>query len=390
MRSAPAGQSAYATLIFGRSPASALLILGASCFDIAAGAAGLVAVTAATSVARILGYRDDLIQGGFFGYNALLCGLALGHLQPFTGWLLAKAIVAGVVAALLTASLSESLDRLYRLPVLALPFVITLSALAPVLGTHAADTRIDRWVLPNLPIQLPPWATETLKAFAAIVFRDSTAAGLLVLLAFVVTSRVATLFGFVGVGLASLLGWFTAPHYHLTFIHVARYNSLLVCVALGCIFHLPSWLSLVWASFGALLAAWLCLVMGPAFAQLNWPLLAWPFVIVTLPMLRALALGKPGFVPRPVLLVHQNPEQHDAVGIHQHDRRRIRGCADRPARYACRSSRRKRWRPARSPCGCRRRCRSAFPAKSVLSSRRPARNARASSRRCPGIRRRRE
>src|SRR5512142_2375393 len=78
------GLRAYSALLFGRSVASALLLLGASCFDPTAGAAGLAAIVASAATVHALGYRRYLADTGYYAANSLLCGLALGHAQPLS------------------------------------------------------------------------------------------------------------------------------------------------------------------------------------------------------------------------------------------------------------------------------------------------------------------
>ena len=307
---ARAGLRAYAALLFGRSAASAALVLGASCFDVVAGTAGVVAILASVVTVRTLGYRRDLAETGYFSVNPLLCGLALGHLQPFSWLLFGKAFVIGIVATLLTAGLSELLGRVAQLPVLALPFVLTSGALATFSGVRSASLGYGRWCVPNLPFHLPETVAVTLRAFGGIVFQPTTAAGLLVFLAVFIGSRIAAVLGILGIALASLVGMLASPHYDLVWIQAARYNSLLVCLALGAIYFVPSFASVTWASLGALIAAWLTLSIGPLLSQWDWPILAWPFVIVTLAMLRGISLRRPGFPPEVALLPGETPERN--------------------------------------------------------------------------------
>jgi murein DD-endopeptidase MepM/ murein hydrolase activator NlpD/urea transporter/cytochrome c-type biogenesis protein CcmH/NrfG len=309
-REAVAGLNAYSALLFSRNAASALLVLGASCFDPGAGAAGLVAIIAAAATVRTLGYRRDLADSGYFAVNPLLCGLALGHVQPLSYLLLIKAFVLGAAATLLAAGLSELLGRLAQLPALVLPFVLTSSTLAPLLGVRSGAPMQGHLSVPDLPVRMPEFVSSTLRAFGGIVFQPTTAAGLLVLLALVLGSRITALFAILGVALASLVGMIASPHYQLGWIQSARYNSLLVCIALGAVYFVPSRASIAWASFGALLTAWLTLSMGPLFAQWDWPVLAWPFVVVTLVILRAIALRRPGYPPQATPLAGENAERN--------------------------------------------------------------------------------
>lgn len=310
LRQISLGLRAYASLLFGRRLASALLVFGAACFEPSAGAAGVVAVIAAALTVRALHYRRDLADAGYFSVSSLLCGLAAGHLQPISWLLLAKAFLLGSAAALLTAGLAEFLARLARIPVLVLPFVLTAGTLAPLLSLQSGASFCPRMSVPDLPVQLPAAVSAILRAFGAIVFQPTTAAGLLILLALLVESRIGAALAVWGIALASLLGLLVSPHVHASWIQAARYNSLLVSLAIGAVYFVPSYASLGWATFGALVTAWLTFSIGPIFAQWQWPLLAWPFVLVALPMLRAIDLRQAGCPPKNASLSGESPESN--------------------------------------------------------------------------------
>jgi len=304
------GLRAYAALIFGRSTAVGLLMLGASSLDLVAGLTGILAVISARIVVSLLGYRRDLAEQGFFGYNALLCGLALGHGQPLTPILVGEAVVLGVAATLLTASLSEWLDRVWGLPSLVLPFVLVMSFPWQKLPTRRYSVLVGAAAVPDLPIQLPSICADVLRALGSIVFNPTTSAGVLVLLAGLLASRILAMFSVLGVAVAMLLGRFTFSHLDPIWIQTAGYNSLLACAALGTVFFVPSVSAAIGATLGALASAWLTFVMAPTFTRLGVPLLAWPFVIVTLLILRALALRHPGRAPHPPALPNANGESN--------------------------------------------------------------------------------
>jgi len=303
------GLSEYAGLIFGRSTAVGLLVLGASSLDVVAGLTGILGVISGRITVALLGYRSDLAERGFFGYNSLLCGLALGHGQPLTTVLVGEAVVLGVAATLLTASLSEWLERVWGLPSLVLPFVLVMSFPWQSLPARRCAVLVEAVAIPDLPIQLPRLCSDVLRTLGGIVFNPTTSAGLLVLLAALLTSRILAMFSLLGVAVAMLLGRFTFSSLDPMWVQSAGYNGLLVCAALGTVFFVPSIASAFWAVVGAFVSAWLTLGLSPTFARLGVSLLAWPFVVVTLLMLRALALRRPG-APHSPALPHANGESN--------------------------------------------------------------------------------
>jgi len=288
---------AYSALVFGRSTATGVLVFGASCFDLGAGTAGFGAVLGALCTAEALGYRRDLTHRGHFGFNAVLCGLALGHGHCVTVLILVKAALLGSVAAIVTASLSQFLNQRFRLPVLALPFVLITSLLDLAVGSAQSIHQSSFVGVPDLPVHLPVPVAGALRAFGSVVYSPTTAAGALVFLGALLTSRFLAGFGLLGVGIASLLVDLSRSPVDQMWLLPANYNALLVSSSLGCVFFVPSLASFAWACVSAIFTTWLALTLGPLLARVGLPVLAWPFVIIVFAGLAVLARRSPGRAP---------------------------------------------------------------------------------------------
>lgn len=303
--------NAYAALLFGRGSAIGWLLLGASCFDVNSGVSGFFALLGAGAVVRLLGYRRDLADQGFFGTSALLCGLAMGHGHALSAVLVCVVLVAGAIAALLTAALSELCNRVFYLPILVLPFLITTTLLQPVTSALClAPGRMGIPAIPDLPAQLPALLAFVVKSFGAIIFQPTTSAGLLVLIASLLYSRIATGYGAWGVYVASLVVHYLSPQAEPMIVQAAGYNGLLASIALGATFFVPSLGSLLWATLGSLAASGLALSLGRQNPQMESAILAWPFVIVSLTLLRALGLRSPHRAPAPPALPFSSAEDN--------------------------------------------------------------------------------
>ena len=302
--------SAYATVVFGQRVVVGVLVLVATCVVPGRGVAGAVAVIAATVTARSLGYRVDAIRSGHYGYSALLVALAASLHHPCDARLLVLVALAGVLAALATAVLADALHRGAALPVLALPFVLLASVLAPALAALPATApgALDR-PLVELVFALPEPIDAVLRAFGAIVLRAHVARGRVVLAAVLAHSRIATALAVIGIAcayaMADVLGVAGAP------VLAMAYNAALAAMAIGAVFFVPGRASLVAGALAALSAAWLAVgmaaLLGP-IAAVGVGLLAWPFVIVSAVMMRALQLRAPDRAPYPGPLPGATPE----------------------------------------------------------------------------------
>jgi urea transporter len=294
----------YAAVLFIPKAVTGTLLLAATCFEPTVAVAGLLAAVAGTAVVSSLGYRRELVETGFYAINALLSGLTLGHGRPPSAGLLLMAAFVGMVAALVTAVLAELFDRLARLPVLALPFVVTTSLLWPVLNGYAGDRMAPSpFRVPDLPFVLPHLVVYGLRICGSIVLLPSTSVGLLVLLAIITHSRLAATFGLMGVALSAALGDWLSPHADPTWLEAAGYNAMLTTMAIGAVFFVPSFSSTLWAAIAGGLSVWLTLAVEPTAARIGWPVLAWPFVLVALTTLRALGLRDPSRGPQAPLLL---------------------------------------------------------------------------------------
>ncbi len=301
----------YAAVLFGTDWRVGLLLLAMTLMRPASGVGGLLALAAANITALALGYRIDAVRAGLYGYNALLLGLAvLGGrgLDPTTA---ALVTLAGAGAALLTAVLGDALQRGLNLPVLVLPFVILGSLLTPALdtlGPRTAAVFLENRPLFDLTLPLPEPALALLRSFGALFFQSSPAAGLVVLGAALAVSRIGTVAMLVGVLTAALmmrvLHAGSVPGLAMT----ATYNGALAGLAVGAVLFVPSRASMIAAVGAAALAAWLSMTLSALFARLGLPLLAWPFVLVTLVTVRALHLRAPDRPPFGPVLPGLSPE----------------------------------------------------------------------------------
>ncbi|HEY3255036.1 MAG TPA: urea transporter, partial [Polyangiaceae bacterium] len=298
----------YGLLTFGGSALSGFLLLVATFERPEAALLGLFAVLVAQGVASLCGYARDTVASGYYGYNALLVGLALAHSEPLSVRIALLVGGGALLAALLSAVLGD-LTRSFGLPVLALPFVLVTSL---VWHTTLAPGALPFWLAPDAPgAAQAAFAKTVLAGLGAIVFRPSELGGALVLLAVVLHSRitaVALLAGsLIGAAVARELGGGN-PALMLP----AAYNGALTCSALGAVFYVPSRASLWVGAAGAALAGWLSAAFMLPFAPLSVPVLAWPFVLITLAAMRALGLRAPGRVPIVAHLPGAAPEANVA------------------------------------------------------------------------------
>jgi len=295
---------AYAAVAFCGSVPAGLILAAATFLAPARGALGLLAVLAADLTARRLGWRDDLRRAGYYGFNALLVGLWLAQREAPSVRLALLVVVAAGAATALTGVLGERCAR-GGLPVLALPYLLVATLLAhPAVPGAAAPLGADAAALATDGASR---LDQILAALGGLVLQPTRGGGLLVLAGVLLWSRLLglTLLGGATLGVAVAHAWCSGEP---GVVLAAGYNAALTAAALGAVLFVPDRQGLSLAIVGAMAAAWLSAAWLHPLAPRALPVLAWPFVLVTLVAVRALSLRSPGRAPWPALLPAASPE----------------------------------------------------------------------------------
>lgn len=297
----------YSSVLFSSNIWVGVLVLAATLSRPERGAFGILAALAALLFARALGYRNDLVQAGYYGYNALLVGLLLAQGTASGLTLVGLVLIAAAATTLLSAALGSALLA-SGLPVLALPFVL--------FGTLVGHTPFSPEQPPWLasggalePTAAEPLVHLLLRSVGCVVFEPTLAAGVLVLGGLLFWSRIAA----AALTLGTLTGLLVAREFVPEDPSVAlacAYNAGLTALALGAVFFVPSRASMLIAFGSAVLASWLSIAFLSPLAPVAVPVLAWPFVGVTLLTLRGLNLRAPGRAPLPAPLSAAAPERN--------------------------------------------------------------------------------
>lgn len=296
---------AYAQILFSRSWWVGGILLIATWTSPSLGAPALAGVLLTQALALAMGYDRDAVRAGTLSYNALLVFLGLAAVVRGAEWW-ALAPLGAALSLLAHVGLEGGIRYHLRLPVLSIPFVGVSWALLSLLV--AAREQVVVLDLPMLAAAPIPWGNSLLQSFGAILFMPHWIPGALVALALGLHSRIGAthaLFGWVGAwALARALG---IPE--VTFVGAVGFNALLVGVALGGVYLVPSAASAAVALGGGALSAGLSLALLEALRPWGLPPLTAPFNAVALLTLYALAMRA---TPRGVVAVDRvesSPEE---------------------------------------------------------------------------------
>lgn len=301
---------AYAQVLFSSRLDVGALLLGASFVVPSVGLVGLGGALLAGALALALGFDRESVRSGALGYNALLVFLGMGAMLDRSPAFCALALVAAAGTVLVHAATSAALAWHLRLPALSLPFVLAgWLVLATVPHLRGMALRSHPPALELGAFAGPPWLDLLLKALGGIFFQPHWTAGLLVLAALALHSRISVVHALVGFGVGQLLERYVLALPGPGLLETAGFNLVLTAVVLGGVYYVPGPASLVVAAGGALAAGLLSVALGTLLAPVGMPVLAMPFNVVVLGTLYALAQRTRQTGPRPADRAAVSPEE---------------------------------------------------------------------------------
>lgn len=297
----------YAQLVFSRDRSVGALLLLATALAPSRGLTGLLSVLLALATARALALAPELIDGGQLSYNALMLGLAVAaHAPPSPASvaLLAAAVVASVGVSV---ALHGLLGVGHGLPSLTLPFLAVYYALLGALPpAHAVA-----WSTPDLLASLSPTGVPGafLRSLGALLCVPRADAGAVVLAALLVHSRIAG-----ALCVTAFSCCFTLAARHLgadaPLALTAGLNGMLVAVALGAVWFIPSVASYAVGLVGALVTGAVSVGLAARFERMGLPVLITPFNLAVPLALLVLRQRVADAAPHAVDFAPGTPEQN--------------------------------------------------------------------------------
>ncbi len=300
----------YSQILFCRSHAVGLLLMLAGVVAPGLALAGLASVLLATGMARLLNLSEDQVRSGLFGYNALLVGLGGTALLPPGPAALLLTALAVVASVFVTAALHSALGSTFNLPVLTVPFLLVF----PLLMAAATTLGMTVGKLGSDPVAaylgLPGPVNLFLQSLGAVFFLPRVDAGLLVLAALVVYSRVGVVLAVLGFSISQLLGMTLAGQPSELLPVVLGYNFILTAVALGGVWFVPSVWSFLFAGAGVAVGGLICLGLIPLLSWNGLSVLILPFNLTVLMLLYAMRQRVLDRAPKAVDFLLGTPEEN--------------------------------------------------------------------------------
>jgi len=300
--------NSYGMLFFSKNKIFSLLILLVSFFTPFTGASGLTALIVALVAAHALGFGKEQIQNGLLTYSVVLFGLGFG-----TNFEMGAAfILLLIIGALLTLFLSVSLNAVFNkkgLPALSLAFIISTGIIIVAsksfegigltqrhiywfnemyaLGGSTlvnAIQQIENWTMPD-------YVAGFFRSMSAILFQVNIATGIILAIGLLIYSRIAFILMLLGYTVAIAFN-FAMGGFHptdMTYYNMGT-NFMLVAVALGGFYLIPSIRSFLWILITVPIAYLLVVGVGGVLFKIGVPVFSLPFCLVVILFLYMLQL----------------------------------------------------------------------------------------------------
>eukprot|EP00979_Chaetoceros_neogracilis_P010891 scaffold2612_cov267-Chaetoceros_neogracile.AAC.84 len=304
-------------VFFCNSPGTGLFILtGLFVQSITVATYGTLGLITGNIVAVILGFDRGLISSGLFGYNSVLCGLAIG---TFHGEYDLYPIFATICVSILSVIFFVAMGKLlsiYKSPPLTLPFNVAthMFLIGVSIMRNVSMTPVGEPALPEFndaPYQDLIGPREfffgTLRGIGQVFLANDVVCCALILGGIAVCSRYLAFAAFVGSLLGNGISVLAGADNDMIEQGLCGYNSSLTLAAIA-LFYVPSFGSFVLGSMAVVftvLAQFACSIL---FMPYGLPVMTVPFCIITLAMI--LVQGTTDIIISVPLASITIPEEH--------------------------------------------------------------------------------
>jgi urea transporter/murein DD-endopeptidase MepM/ murein hydrolase activator NlpD len=250
---------------------------------------GLLGVFAAVIFAQLTQLGKLYLDNPPFLFNPLLAGLSVGYLFQLSPAAIFLAFVAGIMAFVLTWTLSHVLQTFFYLPVLSLPFII-VSWIIHLAAYHYAGLKTAIVPAYAYSIGWPLPLEGFLRTLGLIFFLPNVWVGIAVISLLLVNSRIQLLLAAVGYFLGTTIRGILTGTFAYVYYDPAALNFILVALAIGGFYLLPSPRSYILAAISVGLVALLGEAISVFWAAVALPVHALPYNIITMLLIYLLGL----------------------------------------------------------------------------------------------------
>lgn len=315
--------NAYATVLFSDNWGIGLALMALTFFSPIIALAGVFALLCALLASRMLGYEGWDSAQGVLAFNSLLVGLAIGYYYPYSGWttlnlhFFGLLAIASIVTMFLYIGLNYLCQSLFKMPSLSLAF--SISALFfwyyLVRSGYFSGLNFQKPLIFQHNLQLSWFWRDYFVSMGSIMFVPDLVVGILLAMVLLMITRIGFMLSLMGWSICYLLMQYAniGSSYGIFF---PGFNLILISMAVGSVFLIPSKSSYLLAIFATVTGFLLAFAMSgkyyytdlmtPRPSFLNLPIFALPMNIVVIGLIYSLRLR----------LQHRSPILNDYGILH--------------------------------------------------------------------------
>ncbi len=265
----------------------AIFLLALFIGGVTAGAAATVGVISSTVAAYLLGFSEDDIDAGLYGFNGTLVGPCLFLFLEHSPQLWLYVVLASILSSVVLAAFMRILQP-YNVPASTSPFVLTCWMF--LLAVYAFDSFSRGPVLPPPAIpsavtgagMLPGdmWFTALTKGVAEVMFADSIIVGILFLIGIAIVSLRGALMAMGGTIVGVVVPLLLGANQGMIEMGLYSFNPVLTMMAVGWVFLKPTGRSAILAVLAGILTVVCQAGLANFLTPIGLPTLTFPFVLV--------------------------------------------------------------------------------------------------------------
>lgn len=299
--------NSYAQIFFSNDRWFGILLIIASFIDPYVGISGFIAVLVSQFFALWLGFSQENVRNGVYGFNSVMVGLVMGALFKQSPQFFVLLVFISLFTLMMSIAFSSSLGK-NRLPFLSFPFIIGVwvviltgrSYLALSMSERGIYTINELWsyggptlvnlyeTLNNLPI--PEAVDVYLKSLGAIFFQYNIISGIIICIGLLIYSRIAFSLSIIGFVTGYFFYYYFQGDFTQLYYSYIGFNFILTAIALGGFFLIPSIKSYLIVVLVTPMIALLISACSIIMGVFQLPIYSLPFNIIVLMVIYVLQL----------------------------------------------------------------------------------------------------
>ncbi len=295
-------------LLFTKNPLLGLFIFVLILTNPVSCTLAIIAFASLIVAGKLFGMLREQMVSGLFTYNSILIGLLMGYIYDISFTSIIFTIAASFFTFLLSYAMFSFLNYFSKLPILNLPFAISAILVYLSSGRYSNLLSANHSYLSVLNIDsLPFWISGLLKSLGIIIFMPYDLIGLCIIILMLIFSRIYFFLIIVGYYTGTLFLFLFKGSFQQAFSDPYSFNFILISLALGGLFLIPSLKTYIIAITGVLISVFILDAGSVFWSSYNIPVFTFPFVAVVSLILLVTQLNKFPFV---TIVFLSSPEEN--------------------------------------------------------------------------------